>query len=217
MNERDELVIDTGKRRTRDREQTAARILAAVGETLSTDGFSGIGINTIAKRAGVDKVLIYRYFGGLPELLTAYGKSGAFWPSVNDLLGDDSEVFLALPLAERYCRFLEHFIDELRTRPLTLEILAQEVIERNELTAILESERETWGQQAAALVGGERFARVPGSRGTTILLIAGIQYLLLRSRKIRTFGGFDLRSDDGWRELRADVRSMVLAWFGSSQ
>jgi AcrR family transcriptional regulator len=201
------------KPRTRDREQTMARILAAVGETLSADGFRAIGINSIAKRAGVDKVLIYRYFGGLPELLAAYGKSGAFWPSVEDLLGDHRDAFFALPLAERYCRFLEHFIDQLRARPLTLEILAQEVIERNELTAILESEREAWGTQAAAVLGGEEFVRVPGTRGGTILLIAGVQYLLLRSRKIRTFGGFDLRSDDGWRALKSEIRAMVSAWF----
>jgi AcrR family transcriptional regulator len=212
MTEHDIAIDQSKKTRTRDREQTSARILAAVGETLSAEGFAGIGINTIAKRAGVDKVLIYRYYGGLPELLTAYGKSGAFWPSVDDLLGEHRESYLAL--YERYCRFLEHFIDQLRARPLTLEILAQELIERNELTAILESEREAWGEQAAALLGGDQFARTPGSRGVTILLIAGVQYLLLRSRKIRNFGGFDLRSDDGWNALKSEMRAMTLAWFG---
>jgi AcrR family transcriptional regulator len=203
----------SAKPRTRDREQTAARILDAVGEVLSRDGFAGIGINAIAKQAGVDKVLIYRYFGGLPELLMAYGQSGAFWPSVDDLLGGDPPAFHALPLTERYCRFLEHFIDELRARPLTLEILAQEVIERNELTAILETEREQWGEQAARVLGGADFVRVPGAAGVTVLLISGVQYLLVRSRKIRIFGGIDLRSDAGWALLKADVRAMVGQWF----
>jgi AcrR family transcriptional regulator len=201
------------KPRPRDREQTMARILAAVGETLSAEGFGAIGINAIAKRAGVDKVLIYRYFGGLPELLAAYGKSGVFWPSVADLLGEHRDAFFALPLVERYCRFFEHFIDQLRARPLTLEILAQEIIERNELTAILESEREAWGTQAAELLGGDEFAGVPGSRGGTILLIAGVQYLLLRGRKIRNFGGFNLQSDEGWNALKSEVRAMTSAWF----
>ncbi|MGL4577238.1 MAG: TetR/AcrR family transcriptional regulator [Burkholderiaceae bacterium] len=199
--------------RGRDREQTAARILAAVGEVLSRDGFAGIGINAIAKQAGVDKVLIYRYYGGLPELLKAYGDSGAFWPSVADLLGDDPDAFHALPLPERYCRFMEHFIDALRARPLTLEILAQELVARNELTAILETEREEWGEQAARVLGGADFARLPGAAGVTVLLIAGVQYLLVRSRKIRTFGGFDLRSDAGWDALKDSVRAMVKQWF----
>ena len=55
--------------RRRDRAATEERILTAVGEVLARDGFAAIGVNAIAKQAGVDKVLIYRYFGGLPELL----------------------------------------------------------------------------------------------------------------------------------------------------
>ena len=69
--------------RTRDRAATEERILAAVGEVLARDGFGAIGINTIAREAQVDKVLIYRYFGGLPELLKTWGASGRFWPSTD--------------------------------------------------------------------------------------------------------------------------------------
>jgi AcrR family transcriptional regulator len=189
----------------RDRAATEQRIVAAVGEVLSRDGFAGIGVNAIAKQAGVDKVLIYRYFGGLPELLRAYGQSGAFWPSVQGLLGDNPQAVLSLPAAQRYARFFEHFIDELRARPLTLEILAQEVIARNELTAILEEERERWGQEASQVLGGEAMARTPGAPGITLMLIAGVQYMLVRARKIRTFGGIDLRSDEGWAALKASI------------
>lgn len=195
----------------RNREQTTARILAAVGEVLARDGFGGVGVNAIAKHAGVDKVLIYRYFGGLPELLKAWGASGRFWPSVQELLGDRPEVFLALPAPERYARFMAHFIDSLRARPLTLEILAAEVMERNDLTALLETEREQWGEEAARVLGGKELAERPELQGLTILLIAGIQYLLLRSRKIRVFGGVDLQSDAGWAQLKESVRHMALA------
>ena len=55
--------------RERDRSETTARILAAVGEVLARDGFGALGVNAVAKHAGVDKVLIYRFFGGMPELL----------------------------------------------------------------------------------------------------------------------------------------------------
>ncbi len=197
----------------RDRVATEARIVAAVGDVLSRDGFSGIGVNAIAKQAGVDKVLIYRYFGGLPELLTAYGKSGVFWPRVSDLLEDGPRAMLALPLAERYAIFFEHFIDALRARPLTLEILAQEMIERNELTAILESEREAWGVEVGQLLGGQAFADTRGALEITLMLVAGVQYLLARSRKIRTFGGIDLRTDEGWATLKRGIRMMATRVF----
>jgi AcrR family transcriptional regulator len=199
--------------RSRDRAATEDRILAAVGAVLARDGFAAIGVNAIAKQAGVDKVLIYRYFGGLPELLHIWGASGRFWPRVSDLLGENPQVLLTLPPAERYAHFFHHFIDELRSRPLTLEILAAEVVERNELTAILEAERETWGEEAAGVLGGEAFAARPFMRGITLLLVAGVQYLLLRSRKIRVFGGVDLRSDEGWEELKRSIDEVAHRFF----
>jgi AcrR family transcriptional regulator len=201
--------VSSTEPKRRDRAATEDRIIAAVGDVLARDGFGAVGINAIAKEAGVDKVLIYRYFGGLPELLRAWGESGRFWPSVDELLGSDPEAFLALPAAERYARFFEHFIDGLRARPLTLEVLAAEVVERNELTAILETEREQWGEAAARTLGGPEWATQPHLRGITLLVIAGVQYLLVRSRNIRIFGGLDLKSDEGWAELKASVRQLA--------
>jgi len=197
----------------RDRAGTEARILAAVGEVLARDGFGGIGINAIAKQAAVDKVLIYRYFGGLPELLRAWGASGRFWPRVADLLGDDPAALLAQPAAERYARFLEHFVDELRRRPLTLAILAAEVSERNELTTILEAEREQWGAEAARVLGGPGFQSSRHAGPVTLLLVAGVQYLLLRSRHIRIFGGVDIQSDAGWDEIKQALRALATQLF----
>jgi AcrR family transcriptional regulator len=204
------------ERPARDRGATEARILAAVGEVLARDGFGGIGVNAVARQAGVDKVLLYRYFGGLPELLATWGHSGRFWPGLDEILGADPKAFLALPVAERYARFMEHFIDGLRARPLTLEILAAEVLERNELTAILEAEREAWGEEASGLLGGKEFARRPELQGLTLLLVAGVQYLLVRSRRMRLFGGIDIRSDDGWATLKAAVRRMAIDLFAQT-
>jgi AcrR family transcriptional regulator len=204
------------RRPPRDRAATEARLLAAVGEVLARDGFAALGVNAVAREAGVDKVLIYRYFGGLPGLVAAWGKSGRFWPGIDELMGADPKAFLALPLAERYVRFFEHLVDGLRKRPLTLEILAAEIgQERNELTAILESEREAWGEQAGRVLGGKEFARRPELQGLTLLLVAGVQYLLLRSRRIRVFGGVDLRSDAGWRTLQASLRLLAQDLFAN--
>ena len=194
----------------RNRDQTAARILQAVGEVLARDGFAAIGINAVAREAGVDKVLIYRYFGGLPELLATWGRSGRFWPTVQELLGDDPAVFLALPASERYARFFEHFIDGLRARPLTLEILAAEVQQRNELSVLLEAEREAWGEEASRVLGSTEFAQRPELQGLTVVLVAGVQYLLVRGRKLRQFGGIDLQSEEGWSRLKASLRATAM-------
>jgi AcrR family transcriptional regulator len=202
----------------RDRTATEARLLAAVGEVLARDGFGALGVNAVAREAGVDKVLIYRYFGGLNELVAAWGKSGRFWPGIDELLGPDRKAFLALPLAERYARFFEHLVEGLRARPLTLEIMAAEMVEpRNELTAILESEREAWGAAASRILGGAEFARRPELQHLTLLLVAGVHYLLVRSRRIRIFGGVDIRSDAGWRTLQASLRQLAQDLFDANR
>jgi AcrR family transcriptional regulator len=196
--------------RARDREATTERILAAVGEVLAREGFAAVGVNAIAKQAGVDKVLIYRYFGGLPELLAAWGKSGRFWPTIDEIVAGDAAAMLALPMAERYALFFERFVDAMRERPLTIELLAAEVVQPTALTAILEAEREQWGEEVGQLLGGEAFAQRPELRGLTLLLVAGAQYLMVRSRGVRIFGGIDIRSDAGWAALKASVRQVAM-------
>jgi hypothetical protein len=137
------------------------------------------------------------------------GASGRFWPSVDELLGDTPEAVLSLPLADRYAVFFDRFVDALRARPLTIEIMAAEIQGRNELTAILEEEREQWGAQAEAVFGGEQLESRPHLKGITLLLVAGVQYLLIRARKIRVFGGLDLRSDGDWEKLKGSVRAIA--------
>jgi AcrR family transcriptional regulator len=199
--------------RPRDRVATEERILAAVGLVLARDGFGAVGVNAIAREAGVDKVLIYRYFGGLPELLKTWGESGRFWPPVTELLGDDPASMLALPVAERYGLFFDRFIDGLRRRPLTLEIMAAETVERNALTAVLEAEREAWGDEVMRVLGSAELTQRAGLRTTTLVLVAGVQYLLLRARKMRVFGGLDLRSDTDWAEVKRALRQTASRLF----
>jgi AcrR family transcriptional regulator len=202
--------------RARDRLATRERVLGAVGRVLARDGFAAIGINAIAREAGVDKVLIYRYFGGLDALLRTWGASGKFWPSVAELLGDKPEAVLSLPLADRYAIFFHRFIDALRARPLTIVIMIAEIQERNELTAILEHEREQWGAEMERVLGGEEYERNPHLKGITLLLVAGVQYLLVRAHKIRVFGGLDLRSDAAWAKLKDSVAAMAKQMLGAT-
>ncbi|MUM78904.1 TetR family transcriptional regulator [Pseudodesulfovibrio sp. F-1] len=81
----------------RNREITQQKLIGAVGKVLAESGFRHLGINQVAREAGVDKKLIYRYFGGLPGLLAAYGDTAHFWPSAEELLGEDCEVAGTMP------------------------------------------------------------------------------------------------------------------------
>lgn len=60
-----------------NREETTKRLVEAALEILSEQGFAAIGVNAVARRAGADKQLIYRYFNGLDGLLAAAGEAVA--------------------------------------------------------------------------------------------------------------------------------------------
>jgi len=186
---------------------TRRRLVEAVGAILARDGFGKLGVNAIAAEAGADKVLIYRYFGGLPELLSVYAESTAFWPTVEELAGGSLEELSAMPLMKRWKHAIHQYLVQLRARPLTQEILAWELSERNEVTARLEDVRER-----RALVMIKALAHdVPESvdvAALTLLFGSAIHYLLLRARKIRIMNGIDLRTDAGWQRLEAAAVEM---------
>ncbi|MCH8490469.1 MAG: TetR/AcrR family transcriptional regulator, partial [Oceanicaulis sp.] len=58
---------------SRSRAATETRLISAAGAVLMREGFAGFGVNAVARAAGCDKQLIYRYFGGLDGLVTALG------------------------------------------------------------------------------------------------------------------------------------------------
>ena len=49
----------------RDSQAMRRRILDAIGAIAARDGLAAVGVNALAREAGCDKVLIYRYFGDL--------------------------------------------------------------------------------------------------------------------------------------------------------
>lgn len=198
---------EAGKR-PRDREATRALLIAAVGKMLAEQGFTRLGVNGVAKEAGVDKVLIYRYFGGMPGLITAFGQEGDFWPGIEELAGGDIEAFRQLPLEDKLYGLSRNFLAGIRRRPLTLEIMAWEMVERNDLTVELETIRET-----RMLRFAEMFLPGAGAgidlMAISAILGAGISYLVCRSRKTRWYNGIDLGADEGWRRIEQGMAQVV--------
>lgn len=191
--------------RSRDRLATAEGILRAVGTLIARDGFMALGINAIAREAGVDKVLIYRYFGGMPELLRAFGESEEFWPQASEMLGHDIEALMSMSLAESVALVLINFARALKRRPLTLEIMAWEMVEQNELTEVLRKVREDVAIRVFNEFGNKLADEDADVAAITTLLSAAVSYLLLRSRDTEVYNTVDIRSDKGWERIERAI------------
>lgn len=185
---------------------TSRRLVSAVGSLLAREGFKGVGVNAVAREAGVDKVLIYRYFGGLEGLIKAFGREGDFWPSALELAGGDLKAFSSLPMEQRLSAFSRHFIQALRKRPLTLAIMAWEMVEANELTRELEAVRE---QGILDFFKMFFLSENRDLQGVMMLVGAAVSYLLIRSGHIDVYGGMGLGTDEDWENIAAGIDTII--------
>lgn len=185
------------------RVRTEARLLAALEALLQTGGVAALGVNAIAERAQVEKVLIYRYFGGLEGLMAAYAQHSEFWPSLDEILGPDFERVLALDRASAAAQLLSNYARALRNRPVTLELLAWECAHRNPLTEALEAVREQRAHELFARLASAGMELSTTARELGALLSAAINYLCVRSRHIAVFAGLGVQGDAAWQRIEA--------------
>lgn len=193
----------------RDKEETKARILSAVGKLLAESGFKQLGVNAIAREAGVDKVLIYRYFENLPSLLQTFGKEGNYWITVEELMGDE-KVLDAESLADSMVLLLTRFLYDLQERPITQEIVRWELLEGNELTHELATVRDQVAIETLEFLQ-QKYSFPPDQDIPAIsaVLIAGIVYLVLRTKVNDTFLGIDFSSPSGWQRIERAIASLL--------
>lgn len=198
--------------KSRDAAATRTRILDAVGSLLVREGFGALGVNAVAREAGVDKVLIYRYFGGIDQLLEAWGSELDFWPSVAEILGDSPEPDPAAFAAGMLTRHLH----ALRARPHTLEVMAWEAVERHPLTRILDRIREARAEQVMAAIPAHLFGEDRDLPAISALLGAGLQHLLLRSRTVDRYSGVPIASPEGWVRIESALQAICTALLNST-
>lgn len=198
------------KKRSRDRSHTEKRLRAAVGAVLTKGGFGALTPSAIAREAGVDKMLIYRYFGSLEGLIESVANGPDFFPAFEEVCDGNPTTFRAKPISERAAVVAENYARLLMARPVVLELMVWELVERNALTAIMETARETMALRLAREIFDD--AGDPGLVNAVFAIVgAGVTYLAIRRRKIRWFNGIDLRSDEGWRQLKAALQAMSQA------
>jgi AcrR family transcriptional regulator len=195
----------------RDAEATRRRLLRACGELLEEAGFGGIGVNAVARRAGVDKVLIYRYFGGLDGLLESFAKEHAEWLSPRVLIPRGAG---STPVPDLLIQILQGHLRELRRRPAVQEIMRWELHERNALTDALAAEREARGLELLRALGFDP-SRCPGLdiAAVSAVIYAGLTHVVLRSKTTDHYVGLDLASEEGWERLAAAVEPLIRGVF----
>jgi len=144
----------------------------------------------------------------MEPLMEAFGRDSSFWPSVEELAGGDADAYARLSLGEKLSQLAVNYAHALRSRPLTLEIMAWEMVERNHLTDELEAIRENTIMQFYQLFF-TRHHVVLDLTALTAVIGAALSYLVTRARHIDVFNGIDLKSEQGWERLQAAIDTII--------
>ena len=115
----------------RNRLATMERILKATQTVMASRGVDKTGVNAIAEEAGVNKVLLYRYFGGLNGIIEAFVQRGFFLT----LIGERRVEWIPerMPPIDGHARLRAQcedvvlaMLSELRQRPASRQLLRWE-------------------------------------------------------------------------------------------
>jgi AcrR family transcriptional regulator len=194
----------------RDKERTKQKLIDATIEIIREEGFDAVGVNAIAHRAEVSKILIYRYFGNVEGLFQAVAEQ------LDPLQAQAAEALIQrLPQGASPGSVLERMIVglhmSLKNDPLTKQLVIWELTHQNEITTVLSEAREQVGVDLT-----KRFAALLDAEGKDLdanaliaLVYAGVIYLTLRSDTARWYNGVDIRSEEGWRRIARSVGALL--------
>lgn len=193
----------------KSREQTESKILEAVASIVESDGFEKLGINTIALKANVSKMLIYRYFGGLEELVARFIMQKDYWANTDTLILNPHSV------GDSIKSMFRNQIEQLRNDVTLRRLCRWELSCHNASIDRLRDKREENGCNLIKVV-----SRLTGCSNSEVaslasILSASISYLTLIEEQCPTYNGIALQTDKGWEQIAQGVDMIVDLWIKS--
>ena len=192
------------KVKKRDRERTKGKILKAVGEVIEQYGTEKVGVNLIARTAGVNKVLIYRYFGGVDGLMEQYIKTGQYTSTTNVDFIESIPPTAPEERAKAWTKIMLTALNDLRERKATRDLLRWEI---GAGRPVLSETRNEISARIVEKIGD--LPNYPDTSGLIAFLTAGIYYLTISADYRDPMVGVDLQSEEGWQRIENIVSSIL--------
>jgi len=188
------------------REATEAALIDAFARVVQRSGLRSVGVNEVIKEAGIGKALLYRYFGGLPGLVKAWGQKNQIWPDLSEFHGIqktlDSE-----GKADLLKRMVMHHASSLRRNPLRVEILADQFMNPTPISEALQEIRQQLGKEHQIIFNNNE--DIQEFRVLMMFLMGAASFLAMRAAKAPWYMGENLATDKGW-DLMMDQLERII-------
>lgn len=195
----------------KNRQQTERRLIDAVGSIIRTQGYTGLGVNAIAKEAKVNKKLIYRYFDNVERLIETYVIEKDYWLSFNNkILSQIDLKDKKNSIIDNYVSILEKQFDFFWNEDEMQKIILWEISESTALLDSVSKVREEYGNALLALSDPYFKNSAVSMRGVSALLVCGIYYVVLHAKKNEsTICGLDINTEEGRAEIQKSLRQII--------
>jgi AcrR family transcriptional regulator len=199
--------------RRHDAAATRQLIADAAVRLLAERGFPGLGINTLAAAAGVDKQLIYYHFGGLEGVVRHLGGRLEQW------LGAPLQPREGEPYADAVQRLMLAYAHALRANALVQRLLAWELVEPTEALKELETTRSAamYGWMQALRAAAQPAPAGVDAPAVNALLLAAVHYLALRAPSLGSFAGVDISTPEGAARIDAALQLIAHRVYGAQR
>lgn len=192
----------------RDRSQTETRILDAAIQLLLTEGPGSLGVNSVARAAGCDKQLIYRYFGGAEGLATALGEWLADWWAKR--LEQALDGVQPGSYGEMVRHLLLQYLSILRHDRLARQAILWELAEPKGPTIAIADARSAALMRWVARVRGDLSPDAQtDAAAINALLVSGVTHLVLAAQERGAAIGLPLTEASDWARVEAAVIRLV--------
>ncbi|SDO47345.1 DNA-binding transcriptional regulator, AcrR family [Pedobacter steynii] len=195
----------------RDKERTKLKLLSAVGSILKKDGFTGLNVSNVAKKANVHRKLIYDYFGGMENLVKEYLNSKDYFKvslsQVDEIIEASKEDFgrqMAYTL-------LENQFDSLMENDEMRRIINWGLSENLKPLVELNQERERLGEEFFSRITDDYFKdKDKNFRAIEGILVGAIYYITLQAKMSgETMCGIDVNTMEGKLEIKKALKQIV--------
>ena len=190
----------------KNRQTTEMNLIKAVDELIEENGFEGLGINAVAAKAGVSKMLIYRYFNSLDGLIAAYIQQHDYWINFDEQLPDEEHI------GEFIKEIFKRQIAMLRQSYTLRRLYRWELTSNNIFIKELREKREAKGVCLVDAVS--KLSKHPQKETAAMasILTAAISYLSLLEENCPVFNGINIQTEDGWKELEEGINILIDIW-----
>lgn len=190
----------------KNRLTTEQTLIKAVQDIIEESGFEGLGINAVATKAGVAKVLIYRYFSSLDGLIAAYIRQNDYWINFDEQMPDREHI------AEFIKRAFKRQILELRKSYTMRRLYRWELSTDNKIVRELREKREEKGILLIESISKLTQHSQKETAALATILSAAISYLALLEENCPVYNGLKIQTESGWEQLEEGINLLVELW-----